>query len=358
MTQSRRDAALYLKVDPTTNASLWLDKYYDEGAGNQVTDKKPKQKLVDEITNKIQVSELYSSYFHQWRDSLEQYGAVCREAQVEGRLAINLGAEAVLETSIALHHTYGVSFIPGSALKGLVAHYAKKHLEYADWGKASPAYHVVFGNTETAGYITFFDALYIPRSGYKGKALWPDIITVHHPDYYQSGDKPPADWDDPTPIPFLSATGRYLVALAGPAEKPEWVEKTFEILAYALEDEGIGAKTNSGYGRMRFVSAMSPGEIAPESMEIQEPYELKKQRLLHETPPVSKFRGTITKVHSTGRYGKINPAMGGAPIFVHISQLKGENQNLEIGQVVEYQIGQHQGRAQAQNVTILLSPKR
>ena len=72
------------------------------------------------------------------------------------------------------------------------------------------------------------------------------MITVHHPDYYQ-GDQAPADWDNPTPVPFLSATGVYLLALAG---DPQWVEAAYKILALALCEEGVGAKTSSGYGRM------------------------------------------------------------------------------------------------------------
>jgi len=116
------------------------------------------------------------------------------------------------------------------------------------------AYKVVFGDSDEAGYITFFDALYVPDTGYNKQAMYPDIITVHHPKYYQGeANATPSDWDSPTPIPLLSATGSYLIALAAPdlqENEPSWIEKTFEILAYALEEMGIGAKTSSGYGRM------------------------------------------------------------------------------------------------------------
>ena len=40
-----------------------------------------------------------------------------------GRLIVGLGSENVLETGIRLHHTYGLPIIPGSAFKGLAAHY-------------------------------------------------------------------------------------------------------------------------------------------------------------------------------------------------------------------------------------------
>jgi len=358
MVQSRRDILKSIKVDRTMNASLWLDKYYnetDERGANGVT---AKNQLVKEIANIIEPPDVYAAFYTRWKENLEQFGAVCKEAEVQGRLAINLGAEAVIETSIALHHTYGVPFIPGSALKGLASHYANKHLQSGDWANGAPAHKVLFGNTISAGYVTFFDALYVPSTGIKGKALWPDVTTVHHPDYYQSGDKPPADWDDPNPIPFLSATGRYLVALAGPAEKPEWVEKTFEILAYALEDEGIGAKTNSGYGRMIFVYANHEAERSLESNAAEEPYPLKRKRLLAENPRPGRYRGTVVEIRVVGTLAMINPARGGAKIAVHISEVKGSKPAIVVGQVVEYSLGKYRGEDQAKDVNILLWPEK
>ena len=82
--------------------------------------------------------------------------------------------------------------------------------------------------------------------------LHQDTITVHHPGYYQGNHEAPSDWDSPRPIPFLSATGTYLIALAAPNldNAQHWIDANFEILGHALEEMGIGAKTSSGYGRM------------------------------------------------------------------------------------------------------------
>jgi CRISPR-associated protein Cmr6 len=161
----------------------------------------------------------------------------------------------VLETSICLHRTYGIPYIPGSALKGLAASYAHQYLG-EDWQKGGKLHTIVFGDTNDAGYITFFDALYEPGTGYKGKVLYPDVITVHHQKYYQGANNaPPSDSDDPNPIPFLSATGTYWLVLAAPdfQQSTRWVDITFQILADALNKLGIGAKTSSGYGRMEFI---------------------------------------------------------------------------------------------------------
>lgn len=251
MSPNPREVLKGVKVQSDTHAGLWLDKYM-----SSFQESNAKRDLVEQVSKRI--SPLYKDFFHRWEQTLEKAGAKTRKAEVKGRLAINLGAEAVLETSISLNHTYGVPYIPGSALKGLAAHYANNCLDPANWGEDSEAFLILFGNPTGSGHVRFFDALYVPNSGFQHQALWPDVITVHHPKYYRGEQVPPADWDSPTPIPFLSATGEYLVALAGP---DEWVKAAFDILKLALEEEGIGAKTSSGYGRMILEEDKSPKEL-------------------------------------------------------------------------------------------------
>src|SRR5207302_10163433 len=67
---------------------------------------------------------------------LDDQGAKKRIAHVKGRMIIGLGDESVLETAITLHRTYGVPYIPGSALKGLAAAYVRQRLGEA-WQKGS-----------------------------------------------------------------------------------------------------------------------------------------------------------------------------------------------------------------------------
>jgi CRISPR-associated protein Cmr6 len=243
MTSFRRDALTNIQVQSDTHPGLWLDKYLKDDKDGS------KQSLVEQVTG-IGTPAVYVGFFDRWKNVLAERGAVFQAAEVLGRLSVNLGSEAVLETSIALHRTYGVPYIPGSALKGLAAHYVLNYQDKEKWGRNSEtkAFEFLFGDTTSAGYVTFYDALYIPNTGREQKALWKDVITVHHSTYYQ-GNQPPADWDSPVPIPFISATGKFLIALSGPAQ---WVKAAFDILELALEREGIGAKTSSGYGRMRF----------------------------------------------------------------------------------------------------------
>lgn len=256
----RRNELKDLLPDASTNAGLWLDKYLPgdeqlkERQKNQKQKDQPKQFLVREVAGikpdtKNQNSNLYADFFARWKASLTNEQTTLAEAIVEGRLAIGLGDDGVLETSITLHHTYGVPYLRGSALKGLAAAFARNRIG-GMWEKKSAAYKVVFGETDEAGYITFHDALYVPGSGVNGQVLHADIMTVHHRDYYGSGDKPPADWDEPNPVSFLSATGKYLIAVSAPKGCEEWRQAAFDILKLALAEEGLGAKTSSGYGRM------------------------------------------------------------------------------------------------------------
>lgn len=362
MTQYRRDVLLNTTVREDTNTSLWLDKYFTKPTDPKV---EAKQELVEDILCIDRVS-LYKDFFTVWKDMLEKYQAQTRTAKVLNRLAINLGEESVLETSIALHHSYGVPFIPGSALKGLAAHFASQNLG-PDWSKDSLAYKTMFGGEDDAGIVTFFDALYIPSSFEDDKMIAKDIITVHHAEYYQNAEKPPADWDSTTIIPFLTAVGSYLIALAG---EKTWVEKAFKILEFALEHEGVGAKTNSGYGRMKFVDdeecarprfkknvitsnsrvGRQPAQVTPMTTET---YEVKKTRLIKEIPPAGKLRGTVVDVREEGNYGFISRARGGRPDFVHKSQMPGKCK-LKEGQVLEYVVGLYNGKPQAQDVKILL----
>src|SRR6266498_541105 len=258
--------------DATTNAGLWLDKFLlgDEQLKERQKEQKqkdqPKQFLVKEVATATKTSELYRAFYDRWKASLRNdEQTLLAEAKVDGCLAIGLVDDGVLETSITLHHTYGVPYIRGSALKGLAAAFARNRIggmwkadgfRSGKWQEISQAYKVVFGETDDVGYVTFHDALYVPPDpGHNKQALHADIMTVHHPKYYsekkENGELlPPADWDEPTPVPFLSATGSYLIALSAPKGCREWLQAAFDILKLALAEEGIGAKTSSGYGRM------------------------------------------------------------------------------------------------------------
>lgn len=59
-------------------------------------------------------------------------------------------------------------------------------------------FRTIFGTPQAMGQAIFFDG--IPA---KLPVLKPDVMNVHYQDYY-SGSKPPADYLNSNPIPFLT----------------------------------------------------------------------------------------------------------------------------------------------------------
>jgi CRISPR-associated protein Cmr6 len=261
---SRREILESLEASAGTNACLWLEKGLRD-----VEDRGPGRQTLFEQLAGIGVPDDYPRFFQRWRSSIEALApdAQTVEANVQGRMVVGLGAESILETSIGLHRIYGVPYIPGSALKGLAAAAAHKNLEDLSWrkigedGTIGASHQILFGDQESSGYVTFHDALWIP-SGDK-LSLDLDVMTVHHPEYYQGTNSPPADWDSPNPVAFLSARGKYLLAVTGPEE---WVGAAIRILKEALEKDGIGAKTAAGYGRMKVELPPEPEKIKWEGL--------------------------------------------------------------------------------------------
>jgi hypothetical protein len=122
-----------------------------------------------------------------------------------------------------------------------------------------------------ASMIDFQDALWIPERptqvlpGWSPLAL--DIVNPHHPGYYTSGGsgkrRLPRDSDEPSPVHRLTVTPgcRFLVVLEvgrSPGVEP-WLDWLIErVMLPALEEDGIGAWSAAGYGRLRPVVGRRP----------------------------------------------------------------------------------------------------
>ena len=172
---------------------------------------------------------------------------ILAEARVKGRMIVGLGAESILETGITLNHTYGVPYLPGSVAERPRRVVAHKRLEDEDWRKGTGASHrVLFGDQESSGHVTFHDALWIPESADQ-LPFDLDVMTVHYPKYYQGEPIAPSGIESPNPVAYLTTHGRFLLAVSGPEV---WATAALDILQEALLEEGLGAKTAAGYGRM------------------------------------------------------------------------------------------------------------
>ncbi len=239
-------------------------KKYDEAKKKYQEARKDLFDSVIKACRSYNLSFLYKQAYKRWTQTIEAAfkDKVIKKAifSVTGRLIVGLSGESVLETGLALHHTYGVPIIPGSALKGLASHYC-----HQVWGaednefKCSKDYQgkyhrVLFGDTggdkddEGSGHISFYDAWIDPNS--LKDAILHDVITTHHQDYYAGKpDAAPTDHDEPNPVTFLSVRGDFRVYLSCKSiGGEEWTTLAMQLLKQALSNWGIGGKTNSGYG--------------------------------------------------------------------------------------------------------------
>ena len=255
------------------HAGLLLQRYLCENATGEDGNPEEKRAILQAAINAAvneEVRALYRIAFDRWSASLPSDPAPV-ELATTGRLIVGLGSENVLETGIRLHHTYGMPIIPGSALKGLAAHYCdqvwgptdkkfKKPTKTEDQAhrkflagkgpRPEDNFHrLLFGNTDDSGSITFHDAWLTPDSP---KPLVLDVMTPHHPKWLD-GSVAPTDFDSPTPVLFLSVSGRFRVVVSwhgpGSDKAKNWTELARSLICDSLKDWGIGGKTTSGYGR-------------------------------------------------------------------------------------------------------------
>jgi CRISPR-associated protein Cmr6 len=140
------------------------------------------------------------------------------DCTIDWRMIVGLGNESVYDTSMTLHHVYGIPYIPASAVKGVVRSWIITERFGRDEKDAikDKGFCDVFGcpqkieginshyNEDRQGKVWFFDAF--PLSEPKIEV---DIMNPHYGDYYadkkdNGNPVPPADYLKPNPITFLT----------------------------------------------------------------------------------------------------------------------------------------------------------
>lgn len=225
------------------NPGLGLHRYLTEHDNSAV------EKMLDAAAASS-AGDAYQVAFGRWRSlHSPDEKRVAFTGELFTPMAIGLGNESPTEVGLSLQHTYGMPVIPGSALKGLCRRAAEG---LATAGKdGAKQWEALFGSTSAASHITFWDAWYDPGS-VDGRPLKRDVITVHHPHYYNHRGQDsswPTDFDDPNPVPFLVVRpkARFLYVIGGPGQG--WAASAGKLLRWGLENQGVGGKTNAGYGR-------------------------------------------------------------------------------------------------------------
>ena len=183
--------------------------------------------------------------------------------------ATGLGLENPVENGFAFLSPYGLPYLAGSGVKGVLRRAAEElH------GEGSEIVNALFGhedaNNARRGALSCWDVFPVPPKG----ELVVEIMTPHYSDYYQ-GNSSPHDAGKPHPIPFLAVPAgsqfRFVItcehSLLNHAVQPgEWKTLTTKIIEHAFTWLGFGAKTAVGYGAMR---ALSSEEITEANAEAQ-----------------------------------------------------------------------------------------
>lgn len=207
---------------------------------------------------------------------------LCLEALAIAPFTTGLGNEHPLENGFAFLNPYGLPYLPGSGVKGVLRQ-AARELASGDWGdsmgwrtESTPLsmidalFGLESGNGGTQhvrGALSFWDV--IPQI--KGDSLMVDIMTPHQSHYYQqkrdrkAGDSDtPHDSGQPNPISFLTVPPEsgfafhvccdlaHLKQLAPElAVDGRWKTLLAAAFEHAFAWLGFGAKTAVGYGAMQ-----------------------------------------------------------------------------------------------------------
>lgn len=190
-------------------------------------------------------------------------------AEAVAPFTTGLGNEHPLENGFSFLNPYGLPYLPGSGVKGVLRQSARELAQHQwgdDHGWSEPAIDALFGKTggdgETdlqRGALMFWDV--IPQID--GDSLRVEVMTPHQSHYYQNGQTP-HESGQPIPINFLTVPPRskfvfhvqcdlrFLARLAPElAHEDRWQQLLTAALAHAFQWLGFGAKTAVGYGAMR-----------------------------------------------------------------------------------------------------------
>ena len=248
------------------NKSLSVNKFtniFNLGKGYNMNENENEKVILRGIeeSNKKISDTLYKRYYF-----------VSLKVKLKDKLIIGLGNQSVFETGITLHHTYGIPYIPGQAVKGALRNYVIR--EYFNSlekdAMANKQFLLIFGGKDeddsdlnTCGRVIFMDSFPCSCSNFK---LEKDVMTPHYGNYYKddSGNSLPNDSDTPNPIPFLVVEKNgnedlkfeINIGIDESILNKPWDEnnkitiKEFLIdnLVDALDFYGLGAKTSVGYG--------------------------------------------------------------------------------------------------------------
>lgn len=225
----------------------FLGKIIEEGhekrdGGKAETLKRASEKYADEIKNLLENIYNRQSFLAQKLDAL------VIPIKLTSPFAVGLGNDHPVENGFSFLSPYGLPYISGSGIKGVLRSAAQES------GVPLEEIEILFGedqNDATRGALIFWDGF--PQCD----RMTVEVMTPHQSDYYQ-GKSSPHDQGTPTPIQFLAVpanTNMNLIIQCDTTKLKQqdydWQAKVIEIVNYASKWLGFGAKTFVGYGSFK-----------------------------------------------------------------------------------------------------------
>ena len=260
--------------------------------------------------------------------------------------ATGLGNEHPLENGFSFLNPYGLPYLPGSGVKGVVRQ-AAIELAGGEWGETKgwcddPKHEVPFAKGQRPGdqfpKLSMIEVLFgrEPGSGDKkhyrgalsfwdvvpqihGERLAVEIMTPHQSEYYQ-GTASPHDSGSPNPIPFLTIPPgssfafhvacdhlRLLHVARDLAENERWKALLQSAFQHAFEWLGFGAKTAVGYGHMEEdKEAAQHLRQEREEQERRQAAEREQARQEERRQSLSEDAAWVDEKRASGRWSKVN----------------------------------------------------
>jgi CRISPR-associated protein Cmr6 len=176
--------------------------------------------------------------------------------------ATGLGLEHPIENGFAFLSPYGLPYLAGSGVKGVLRRSAEELRDNDEL--TQQVIEALFGHEKDdnarRGALTCWDVFAVPpKDGTHKDSLVVEIMTPHFGDYYQ-GNSSPHDTSKPNPIPFLAVPAgsrfRFIftcepMLLTNAVPQGEWKTLLGKIVEHAFTWLGFGAKTAVGYGAMQ-----------------------------------------------------------------------------------------------------------
>jgi len=196
--------------------------------------------------------------------------------------ATGLGNEHPIENGFAFLTPYGLPYLAGSGVKGILRRAMQDLCQERGNGFTDETIDALFGPEKIdvpedaqRGALDFWDVFPNPA----GSKLVVEIMTPHHGGYYQKNETP-HDSGAPVPVSFLAVPAKSQFdfhVICQPSRLPaalqdQWRTLLDRAFAHAFEWVGFGAKTSVGYGAMAASDAAptkaaaqttSAGQIAP-----------------------------------------------------------------------------------------------